>query len=187
MDKIYLNKKIGTTLKAIRNKRKLSLDKVATITGVSKPMLAQIERGESNPTVGTLWKIAAGLSVPFSTFLEGIETEVRLVHREHIEPLKENDGLMSVVPLFPLSVGKPFEIYSLTIKPGCHYISDPHLKGVEEYNFIEEGEMTLQIQETSYHLTKGDGIRFTADVVHTYINHSDQDCRFLTMIYYNQS
>ncbi len=59
---------IGNKLKNIRNSRNLSLDDVAELTGVSKAMLGQIERGKSNPTVSTLWKISTGLRVSFSSF-----------------------------------------------------------------------------------------------------------------------
>ena len=48
-----LNLIIANNLKRIRDERKLSLDKVADLTGVSKSMLGQIERGESNPTIST--------------------------------------------------------------------------------------------------------------------------------------
>ena len=65
-----LNLIIGNKLKDIRNKRNLSLDEVAKLTGVSKAMLGQIERGQSNPTVSTLWKIATGLKVSFSLFID---------------------------------------------------------------------------------------------------------------------
>ncbi|GGE11999.1 DNA-binding protein [Marinithermofilum abyssi] len=184
MNKEDLNRLIGSTLKRIRSERKMSLDNAAALTGVSKPMLAQIEKGESNPTVSTLWKIAAGLGVPFSTFLEKRHPEVKKVDRDSIEPLKEDEGRMLVVPLFSLASGNPFEIYALTLKPGCHYVSAPHLEGVEEYNFIEEGEMILEIEEMSYTLKKGESIRFTANVSHTYINETNRDCRLLTMIHY---
>ena len=56
---------IGNKLKNIRNSRNLSLDDVAELTGVSKAMLGQIERGKSNPTVSTLWKISTRLMVLF--------------------------------------------------------------------------------------------------------------------------
>ena len=61
---------IGERLKEIRTNRKLSLDEAARLTEVSKPMLGQIERGQSIPTITTLWKIATGLKVPLSSFLE---------------------------------------------------------------------------------------------------------------------
>lgn len=61
---------IGKHLKNIRQNRELSLDEAAEMTGVSKPMLGQIERGQSSPTITTLWKIATGLKVPLSSFLQ---------------------------------------------------------------------------------------------------------------------
>lgn len=63
-----INLKIGEKLKSIRNVRMMSLDDAAALTGVSKPMLGQIERGQSIPTVTTLWKIATGLKMPLSFF-----------------------------------------------------------------------------------------------------------------------
>ncbi|WP_242495341.1 helix-turn-helix domain-containing protein [Salinicola tamaricis] len=60
---------LGQRLKARRQACRLSLDAAARETGVSKAMLGQIERGESTPTVATLWKIASGLRVPMSYFL----------------------------------------------------------------------------------------------------------------------
>ena len=70
-----MNLRIGEKLKSIRMARTLSLDDTAVLTGVSKPMLGQIERGQSIPTVTTLWKIATRLKTPLSAFLEEPQTE----------------------------------------------------------------------------------------------------------------
>ena len=64
---------LSTTLKQLRQQRGWSLSRLAEATGVSKAMLGQIERNESSPTVATLWKIATGLNVPFSTFISIIQ------------------------------------------------------------------------------------------------------------------
>ena len=64
MEQISL--KIGERLKEIRNTRQLTLDDAAGLTGVSKPMLGQIERGQSSPTINVLWKISTGLKIPLS-------------------------------------------------------------------------------------------------------------------------
>ena len=58
---------VGRELKSIRQSRGLTLDELAEMTGVSKPMLGQIERGQSSPTINTLWKIATGLKAPLSS------------------------------------------------------------------------------------------------------------------------
>ena len=61
---------IGIVLKRVRTERGLTLEGTSELTGVSKAMLGQIERGESNPTISTLWKISTGLKLSFSELLE---------------------------------------------------------------------------------------------------------------------
>ncbi len=65
-----LNNIIAGNLKRLRNERQLSLSKLSDICGVSKVMLGQIERGESNPTINTIWKIAGGLRVPYTSLID---------------------------------------------------------------------------------------------------------------------
>ncbi len=69
--------KIGERLKEIRNTRQLTLDDVAKLTGVSKPMLGQIERGQSSPTINILWKISTGLKIPLSFFCKQEDITMR--------------------------------------------------------------------------------------------------------------
>ena len=59
-----LNEIIAENLKRLRTERGLSLGRLAELSGVSKVMLSQVEKGESSPTINTLWKIATGLQVP---------------------------------------------------------------------------------------------------------------------------
>ena len=68
LEREQISLKIGERLKEIRNTRQLTLDDVAELTGVSKPMLGQIERGQSLPTINVLWKISTGLKIPLSFF-----------------------------------------------------------------------------------------------------------------------
>ncbi|NJB07060.1 helix-turn-helix transcriptional regulator [Clostridioides difficile] len=56
-----INTVIAKNLNRLRNERNLSLGQLAELSGVSKVMLSQIEKGDSNPTVNTIWKIASGL------------------------------------------------------------------------------------------------------------------------------
>lgn len=63
-----MSSRISENLRQIRKEKKLSLDSMAEQTGVSKSMLGQIERGESSPTVATLWKIATGCIFPLPPF-----------------------------------------------------------------------------------------------------------------------
>ena len=65
-----LNNVIGDNLKRLRNERNLSLSKLSEICGVSKVMLSQIERGESSPTINTIWKIAKGFNLPYTVLID---------------------------------------------------------------------------------------------------------------------
>ena len=76
----HIARDIGTTLKNIRKEMHINLDTAAKLTGVSKAMLGQIERGESAPTVLTLWKISTGLKVSFSHLISNTETESTVVN-----------------------------------------------------------------------------------------------------------
>lgn len=186
MEKQNLNTLIGLNLKTVREQRGLSLEKAAKQTGVSKPMLGQIERGVSNPTVSTLWKIATGLGVSFSSFLQGNDDEVTLIKKRELEPIEEDSGRYLVYPLFSMENGKPFEMFSVELKPGCHYTSDAHPRGVEELIWVESGQFNLIVDEQSYTLSAQEAVRFKADRAHSYQNLNQEPCMAVLTVYYPQ-
>jgi len=178
------NSIIGKNLNDIRKQRNLSLDKAAELTGVSKGMLAQIEKGVSNPTVTTLWKIASGLNVSFSYFMEEEKDEILQVRRDEIKPLIESDEKMKVYPLFPYDNLRRFEVFTIDLEPGCSHSSPPHNEGTEEYIVVTEGNMELALGDSVYKLSCGDALRYLADRPHSYINATDSRVSFQHIIYY---
>ena len=86
-----VNKIIAQNVKKLREKRKLTLDAASEITGVSRSMLAQIEKGDVNPTISVLWKIANGYKVSFTSIIEESPQETVSVLRA-AEPLLEDGG-----------------------------------------------------------------------------------------------
>ncbi len=65
-----LNDIISANLKKLRTDRNLSLGQLSELSGVSKVMLSQIDKGESNPTINTIWKIANGLQVTYTKLID---------------------------------------------------------------------------------------------------------------------
>ena len=65
-----VTKIVAGNAKRIREEKKLTLDAAAALTGVSRSMLAQIEKGEVNPTISVLWKMANGYKVSFTSLVE---------------------------------------------------------------------------------------------------------------------
>jgi transcriptional regulator with XRE-family HTH domain len=182
MEKIHKN--IGKNIHRIRKERNLSLDKVADITGVSKAMLGQIERGESNPTVTTLWKIANGFHVSFSSLIEDEVHPVSVVDIASISPLLEEEGEYRVYPLFPFDSSKKFEIFSIHLEPGCTHESEAHYKGVEEYIIVSQGELKIIVNDTSYNIEQGNAIHFIADHPHMYHNPTSSPAQYTILIHY---
>ncbi|MEK4029736.1 XRE family transcriptional regulator [Pseudobacillus sp. FSL P4-0506] len=181
-----LQELIGKNLFAIRKGRGLSLDKTAELTGVSKAMLGQIERGKTNPTVTTLWKIANGLNVSFSAFMKEEKTHITQVKKEELQALIDDEGNYLVYPLFPYHPQKKFEIYSVEIEPGGSHFSDVHTKNSEEFILISEGELTIEIQGREFTLSKGEALSFQAHQEHTYKNFSQKKTSFFVIIYYQE-
>lgn len=92
---------ISKNVRLLRDQKKLSLEKMAELTGVSKTMIGQIERGESTPTITTLWKIANGLKVSFSELIHAPQPEIKVVRNEDAQILTEDDGRYRVYTTFP--------------------------------------------------------------------------------------
>lgn len=180
----HLREIIGKNLHRIRRERGLSLDRAAELTGVSKAMLGQIERGESNPTVTTLWKIATGLGVSFTTFMEDETPSVSIISRDRINPLAGEGGRFRVYPLFPYGRSKGFEFYTVELEPGCSHQSEPHNPGVEEYVIVCEGILDLALDGEVYTVRHGEAIRFPADRPHGYRNGSKELAGFHMLIHY---
>ena len=182
MGKILL--RIGERLKEIRNSRQLTLDDVAKITGVSKPMLGQIERGQSSPTINTLWKIATGLKIPLSFFCKQEEADFQVVGLEDIEQITEENGWMKAYLVFPFDPLRNVEVFFLELEAQVSHPSEPQRRGVEKYIFVTEGTLMVIIGGEEVVLTSEQSLRFRADVAHVYYNSSEDQCTFYDMIFY---
>lgn len=166
-------------LKQLRQDRGWSLSQAAEKTGVSKAMLGQIERNESSPTVATLWKIATGLNVPLSVFIEAPGAA-----RPVYDPRQQT---MVITPIFPYDPQLRFDLFAITLAPGCQSASSPHDTGVLEHVVVIEGVLELCIDETWHTLDAGQGWRFAGDVPHIYRNPDEQAVIFHSLIHYPPS
>jgi transcriptional regulator with XRE-family HTH domain len=175
---------VAQNLKKLREEKKLSLDKLAELTGVSKSMLGQIERGGSSPTIATVWKIANGLKVSFTSLLETPQSDTTLLHQADISPLLEDNGKYRLFPFFPIEEGRRFEVYSIEIDPGGQLSAEAHPQGTQEFLTLFEGELTVRVDQQDYVLAQGDSIRFRADRPHAYQNSGQGLVKLSMVIHY---
>ncbi len=175
---------VGERLKEIRQSRNLTLEDAAGLTGVSKPMLGQIERGKSSPTVNTLWKISTGLKVPLSAFLKQEAAEYEIADGTENGLIQESGGKMRAWPVFAFDPVRSVEIFRIEFDPGCVHDSLKHLDGVEEYVLVEQGSLDLVLGGRTVSLGTGEAIRFRADVPHSYLNPYESLCKVINLIFY---
>lgn len=176
--------KIGERLKEIRKSRHLTLDDVAKLTGVSKPMIGQIERGQSSPTINILWKISTGLRIPLSFFCKQQDAEYMVAGLEDTDMIMEENGGMRAYPLFSFDPMRNVEIFYIEFDAGIRHDSAPHEEGVEEYLFLVQGALTMVIGGGEVFLQEKQSIRFRADIPHAYHNVSKKTCIAYNMIFY---
>lgn len=179
-----LTLRVAESLKRIREEKKLSLEKLSELTGVSKSMLGQIERGSSSPTIATVWKIANGLKVSFTSLLETPQADSLVIRRSDIQPLVQPGGKYRLYPLFPIEEGRRFEIYAIEIDPGGSLSAEPHPAGTQEFLTVFQGELLVRAGGQEYHAASGDAIRFRADRPHSYHNPSPETARISLAIHY---
>ncbi len=177
---------IATNLKEIREQKKLTLDAAAELTGVSRSMLAHLEKGDVNPTISVLWKIANGFKVTFTSLMQQKAESVAVIRKEDLSPLVEDDGKFVNYPIYLFDEHRSFESYRVVIKPSGQLHAQPHLKGTEEYITIFAGEADITVDQTAYHLSCGDSIRFMADVPHSYANNGKTTTEMSMVIDYHQ-
>jgi transcriptional regulator with XRE-family HTH domain len=149
-------------------------------------MLGQIERGESSPTIATLWKIASGFNTSFSTFVEDLSpVESLLIQRGgDLKQLHPQDDKIRVMSLFPYDEALKFEVFIIELQPGCEHLSPSHQKGVIEHVVVTSGEIEVLIKGTWQSLKQNEGLRFQADQPHGYRNVTNTIAIFHDMIHY---
>lgn len=175
---------IASNAKEIREKKKLTLDEAAKQTGVSRSMLAQIEKGKVNPTISVLWKIANGYKVSFTSLMDGNAEDALLIRAEDTLPLMEDEGRYTNYPAFPFQEGRSFETYRIKIEPGGCLTAQPHMSGTEEYITVFSGRIDICADCEVFALSEGDSLRFKADTKHSYKNVGEDTVLLSMLIYY---
>ncbi len=175
----YLSYNVATNLKRIRTAKGMSLDVASEQTGVSKSMLAQIEKGGANPSLGVLGKIASGLRISFQNLIDPPPMETCLVSTKNTVPTKEMSGQYKVWTCFPIEDNRMMEVYIMEIEPGSVYVSGGHGEHTREYISVLDGEVTIESNGFSHNVTKGDVFRFETDQTHRYKNETDKKISFI--------
>lgn len=185
-DKINTQLSLGSKLKEKRSSRKLTLDALSNLAGVSKAMLSQIEQDKVNPTIGVLMKISTALNTTISSLLDepARKNIMRIIRHDDEQYTYRSDKNCRVRTLSPLSLEKNIEFYSVTLEAGGKLTSEPHYPGTEEILNVTRGKLEVTSGQQNATLAKGDSIHFRADVEHTIENPGKSTAEFFMVVRY---
>jgi len=176
---------IGARVRALREAMGFSLRDLAERSGVSAPMLSQVERGETSPTLAVAGKIAAGLELTLSQLLRLDEGEHVAVNRAGERRRYERGGhrFEELTPPLP---GQRADVSLHTLKSGATTggPGDPpiHEPGSRETAVVLTGVLALVVDGTRHELRAGDSVTFDADLPHHFENEGEEQARFLAVI-----
>ncbi|MFK7746610.1 MAG: helix-turn-helix domain-containing protein [Roseobacter sp.] len=156
-------------LKQARRDQGLSLDAVAKLSGVSRSMVSQIERGESSPTIATLWNLTRALQVDFAGLLDASAAKLKIeTLRANDVPTIENRNNSVTIRILsaPEDAGQ-HEVYEVIFGLGGVLHSQPHRRGAREHLTVIEGVLDVTSGANNDRLHAGDTARYNADVPHT--------------------
>jgi len=180
-----LGRRIAESLKRLRSERRLSLDQLASTSGVSRAALSQIEGARTNPTLAVVWKIAVGLNVPFQALLGGEEgTKTRVLRSGASPALRSPDGRVESRLLSPAGSDQRADVYELRFAPKGVLQSEAHAAGTTETLVVLTGSLRVTVADESHDLAPGDSIFFHADVRHTYESRSSHEARCIDLVAY---
>ncbi len=176
---------VGPRIKALRDAMGFSLRDLAERSGVSAPMLSQVERGETSPTLAVAEKIAAGLELTLSQLLRLDEGQHVAVSRAGRRRRFERGGhrFEELTPPLP---GQRADVSLHVLDPGAATggREDPpmHEPGSRETTVVLAGTLALVVDGIRHDLREGDSVTFDADLPHHFENDGDEATRFLAVI-----
>jgi transcriptional regulator with XRE-family HTH domain len=182
---------IGGKIKELRIKRGMTLQHMAEMTGLSTPLLSQVENEVVAPPIATLLKISRSLEVPIAHFFQGetsaqkavvVKSQQRKRITRHGYKGKSRSGYVYESLAYPRLDKKmePFLVeFEVRARKDTNFFNH---KG-EEFGFVLEGKLELQIDEEIHELDAGDAYYFDSSLPHAFRALGSQPARAVCVVY----
>jgi len=173
---------LGIRVRALREGMGLSLRDLSGRCGVSAPMLSQVERGETSPTIAVAERIAVGLDLSLSQLLRLDEAPPLTILRADDRRTTRRDG-HAVELLSPDLPGARMSVSRHVLRPGARTGGSPlHEAGSRELALVETGLLRLEIDGAAHDLHTGDAVTFDADLDHAFANAGPEPATFVSVV-----
>lgn len=159
-------------VKQLRDERGWSLDSLSKACGVSRSMLSQIERNQTNPTLAVMFRIAQAFGMSLGQLVEtpGATSNVDVIRVSDRAYHYRSDKDCEIRTLSPLHLEKDVEFYEVTLQPGGALRSSPHFEGTREFLTVQKGSVRVESAGDAEELQPGDSASYRADVPHAIVN-----------------
>jgi transcriptional regulator with XRE-family HTH domain len=162
-------KTVASNVRALRTQADMTLAELASAANLGKSTLAQLESGKGNPSVETLWAIAAALQVPFARIVDEVRPSLRVVRAADVPAMHSAETPGWAGRLLSASHGRgTFDLYALDLEQGAVRHADAHHAGVTEHLVVVVGRLRAGPANAPVLLEQGDLVTFAADVPHVY-------------------
>jgi transcriptional regulator with XRE-family HTH domain len=192
---------IGKRLAAIRGRQGVKVSALAREIGVTASLISQIERGQSRPSVSTLFALAEALGTPVDAFFRDAAdapvppaalraAEARMPagepgRRYMLHPderaVIDIDGGVRWERLTPTALGD-VDFLELVYAPGAESNASLYRHPGTEMVLVLSGQLDIFVGFERYELTPGDSICFSSTLPHRYVNPRDEEARAITVI-----
>jgi transcriptional regulator with XRE-family HTH domain len=174
---------VSARIRARREQRHLSLDRLAELSQVSKGLLVHIENGRANPSIATLCKVAAALGASVADL-------VQVSGRQAAEVLPAGAPRLlwrgpkggSATLLVGASGPDMLELWSWTLRPGERYDAPAHAEGTQELIHVEQGSLALAFGDVRYVVAAGGSAVAHTDRPHAYAAEGKRPVRFTMVV-----
>ena len=176
----------GDRVRILREQADLTLDQLSKLSGVSRAMLSQVERGQKSPTIGVAKRISHALGTPFSVLVgdeDATRRTVALVRKEQRHVFRDPETGFERHILSPATAGMTVEVVLHRLPPKTTTGKlPPHPTGVTKHVLASRGTVTVGFDDVETVLEEGDSLYFQADVEHWFENVTDQMSEYYLVI-----
>ncbi|UWQ79461.1 XRE family transcriptional regulator [Leisingera sp. S132] len=159
---------IAAAIQRERSRAGISLSALAARAGIAKSTLSQLEAGNGNPSVETLWALAAALNVPLSLLFETEAPATRLIRAGEGEVLESDQSDFAAVLLSRSPPNVRRDVYRVVMQPGQIRRAQPHPRGTVEHMLVCSGQMRAGPEGQEEILRTGDYYTYPGDRPHSY-------------------
>ena len=173
---------VGQRLRELREERRISLRELGRLSGISVNALSLIERGQTSPSVSTLYKVVEALGVPITAIFRAEPQRQEIIFRSAAQRSKI---------AFPLGVweglgGEDFvgrvQPFMLTLEIGADSGAQPIIHTGHEFVMCVEGSLEYRVEGQSFSLGPGDSLLFAARLRHCWRNPGDKIAKVVVVL-----